>query len=150
MNISGNLKRLDFSDPDFQKIIDLDQDEFPRPWSNQDWHSLAWSHHFLFAWFVGSDPVGFILIGYVAGDDASHLLKICLKSNLRGTGSSHLMWENLLNILRPAGIKSIFLEVEADNSRAISYYKKLQFIQVRVVRSFYSDGKDGIMMLLTL
>ncbi len=150
MNITGSLKRLSLSDFVIRDIIELDQKEFPRPWSYQDWQNLNWSHHCLFGWFIESEIVGFVLIGHVNGDDASHLLKICLKSGLRGSGTSQFMWESFLNTLKPLGIGSIFLEVEADNSRAIGFYTKVQFKQIRVVPSFYSDGKDGIMMLLVL
>ncbi len=150
MNIIGSLKRLSFTDFAIREIIELDQKDFPRPWSYEDWQNINWNYHILYGWFIDADLVGFILIGHVTGDNASHLLKICLKSGLRGSGTSHLMWETFLNCLKSLGIKSIFLEVEADNSRAVGFYTKVQFKQIRVVHSFYSDGKDGIMMLLTL
>lgn len=149
MNITGSLKRLSSSDFVFGNIIELDQKEFPRPWSCEDWQNLNWDHHFLFGWFFESEVAGFVLVGHVPGDNVAHLLKICLKAGYRGSGASLGMWESLLNALKPLGIKSIFLEVEADNSRAIGFYKKIQFKQIRVVRAFYSDGKDGLMMLLT-
>lgn len=150
MNTTGKLLRLNPGHLDFPKIFDLDQTQFPRPWSVKDWQDLNWNHHLLFGWLIENQPVGFALFSFIPGDDSAHLLKICIQTNLRGLGTSQAFWESCQNNLKTIGIKSIFLEVEAHNQRAIGFYKKLSFQTLRTNKGYYSDGADAVTMQMTL
>lgn len=149
MNTTGNLIRLNPGHLDFPKILDLDQTQFPRPWSAKDWQDLNWEHHFLFAWQLENQPVGFALFSFIPGDDTAHLLKICLKSELRGMGIAQAFWKACQSNLKSIDIKSIYLEVEAHNHRAIGFYKKLSFVTLRTIKGYYSDGSDAVTMQMT-
>jgi ribosomal protein S18 acetylase RimI-like enzyme len=149
MNTTGKLIQLSPKHLDFHQILDLDREQFPRPWSSKDWIDLNWNHHLLYGWCLNGQTVGFALFSLVTDDDVAHLLKICLRSDLRGQGISQQFWDFCLLKIRERGAKSIYLEVESHNHKAIGFYKKLNFETLRVVKSYYSDGTDAITMQIT-
>jgi [ribosomal protein S18]-alanine N-acetyltransferase len=150
MNTTGKLIRLNPAHLDFTKILQMDLEQFPRPWSTGDWTDLNWKHHLLFGWRVGNETVGFVLFSAISDDDSSHLLKICVDPGVRGQGMSLAFWDACLEELHFNGIKSIYLEVESHNLRAIGFYKKLSFETLRTIKGFYSDGADAVTMQVTI
>ena len=149
MNTTGNFSRLNPAHSDFPKVLDLDQTQFPRPWSAKDWQELNWDHHFLFGWQLENQLVGFALFSFIPGDDSAHLLKVCVQTNLRGSGTAQAFWVSCQDYLKTAGIASFYLEVEAHNQRAIGFYNKLGFQTLRKNKGYYSDGSDAVIMQMT-
>jgi ribosomal protein S18 acetylase RimI-like enzyme len=149
MNTTGKFTRLNPAHLDFTKVLDLDQTQFPRPWSAKDWQELNWDHHFLFGWHIENQLVGFSLFSFIPGDDSAHLLKVCVQTDLRGLGTAQAFWVNCQDYLKTADIISIYLEVEAHNQRAIGFYDKLGFQTLRKNKGYYSDGSDAVIMQMT-
>ena len=147
MSTTGKLERL--GREQIKEIAELDQLYFPRPWKREDWASLNFSHHSLWAWKQDGRVVGFALFA-TPQDDTSHLLKILVLPESRGSGVSRLFWDHLCVSLRNLGYKGVYLEVEESNVRARGFYEKLGFQLLRRAKSYYSDGADAIMMQLTL
>jgi ribosomal protein S18 acetylase RimI-like enzyme len=48
------------------------------------------------------------------------------------------------------GAKSIYLEVELPNQRAIGFYKKLGFVSLRTIKRYYSDATDALTMQMII
>jgi ribosomal-protein-alanine N-acetyltransferase len=149
MNISGDLIEIGPQHKDFSQVIEIDVNHFPRPWSRQNWSTLDWSHHFLLG-HNGDDLQAFGLFFLPGEEEAAHLLKIWVRSNLRGSGLSDKFWKDCVRFLRTKNVKSIFLEVEASNSRAIHFYQKQGFSQLRLIPGYYSDGQAALSMLATM
>lgn len=131
-------------------VFELDQHFFPRPWKIEDWRGLNPLHHKLFLRKEESVLLGFSLFGLLPADETAHLLKICLDPRVRGSGEALLFWGEILQELKESGVKSIFLEVEEPNLRAIAFYQKVGFSKLRTIKSYYSDGTSGVTMSLTL
>lgn len=149
MNTSGKLTRLNLGHLDFEKVLELDQNQFPRPWPLKDWQSLNWDHHHLYGYEIDGSFVGFALLSHIPGDDSSHLLKICFQVDFRGRGISQEFWGTCLKSLKSTGVRSVYLEVEASNLRAIAFYKKMSFKSLRKIKCYYSDGSDAETMEMT-
>ena len=150
MNTTGKLSRLNSANPSFSDIILLDQTHFPRPWSTKDWENLNWDNHQLFNWKQGDRTIAFALFGLVAADDVAHLLKICVHPSERGSGLAQVFWQGCQEQLMAGGAKSIYLEVELPNERAIGFYKKLGFVSLRTIKRYYSDGTDALTMQMII
>ena len=81
------------------------------------------------------DLQGFIL-SRVAADEAE-ILTIAVLPRKRGRGiAGHLLNANL-KILAAKGVKSLFLEVEAENNSALALYKRFAFDIVGERKSYY-------------
>ncbi len=85
----------------------------------------------------------------------AHLLKIALHDELKGSGAAKQLFEGAVNWLKKSSggnfsIHEIYLEVATDNERAISFYRKMGFMELCKKKGFYSDGADALAMLLSL
>lgn len=150
MNITGNF-RSSWPRPDEIVLLHkMDELYFPRPWSLEQWQELNKSNHHLFLWIDGDKTIGFSLLGQVPGDETAHLLKICLEPSARGKDEAEGFWKEIAGELKSRNVTKIFLEVEESNINAQFFYKKVGFQLLRTVRAYYSDGENGLMMLLTL
>ncbi|MDI6842598.1 MAG: hypothetical protein QMC92_07330, partial [Methanothermobacter wolfeii] len=47
-------------------------------------------------------------------------------------------------------IKNIKLEVRAENRVAISFYRSLGFSEEKIIRDYYEDGEDAVVMTMDI
>lgn len=146
MNTTGNFHEL-LDGSELSSLIELDQNFFPNPWTPRQWQELNFAQHLLFSW---KKNLGFALFGYLKGDDTAHLYKILIHPDQQGRGEVQDFWSCIKAELQNRGARSIYLEVEAQNERAIGFYQKVGFQTLRKVKAYYSDGSDALMMNLTL
>jgi ribosomal-protein-alanine N-acetyltransferase len=107
-------------------------------------------HYQLFQFAQDDKTIGFALFHLVPGDDVAHLLKILIVPEMRGEGFSPHLWTSTLQDLKNSGASSVYLEVAASNHRAIGFYEKCGFKQLRKSKAFYSDGEDALIMSMAL
>lgn len=75
---------------------------------------------------------------------------LAVHPNFRSRGLGGKLMQSLLNHLRNRAVRHVYLEVRADNDRAISLYQNLGFQRVRKLHDYYGSGIDGVSMRLTL
>ncbi len=73
----------------------------------------------------------------------AELLKIAVRSDLRGQGVAGMLFQQLMHVLSEKHIQDIFLEVRSQNRSAIRFYLKNGFDQVGERPGYYSDPKDN-------
>jgi len=69
-------------------------------------------------------------------------------SRVKGAGSA--LMTSTLRRLRRRNVARIVLMVKATNAPARAFYEKFEFHKVRVVRGYYEDGSDGLLMARAL
>ena len=60
-------------------------------------------------------------------------------------GYSNVLMEHLIAYCRDNNVSTIFLEVNRNNSKAISLYHKFGFVEYSVRKNYYGDN-DAILM----
>lgn len=96
----------------------------------------------------GSSVLGYILFWHVA--DEIHLLNVAVTPDARRRGIGRALVEDLLQYARTHAAAKVLLEVRASNEAAIQLYDRLGFVRFNVRKAYYSDGEDGVEMLLEL
>lgn len=81
--------------------------------------------------------------------DEAELYEIAIKKEYQGKGYSKLLMEYFLSFCKDKKVKTIFLEVNTINNKAISLYEKFGFIEYSVRKKYYGDN-DAILMKLDL
>lgn len=147
MNTTGNFL-VETSVPD--DVIIADQTFFHNPWSDSQWLELDLTQNVILTLRKENLLVGYALFQIVNGDDTAHLLKILINPEDRGGKAASDFWKNIVSFLKMRQCQSIYLEVEATNSRAISFYNKSGFKLLRRNKAYYSNGEDALMLSLTL
>jgi [ribosomal protein S18]-alanine N-acetyltransferase len=147
MNTTGNFQRE--SSPS-DEVIELDQKFFPHPWTREQWSEMNPDQNHILTWRLKNELIGYGLFHFLSGDDTAHLLKILIVPDHRGSGETKKFWDTLKVYLKNAGQKSIYLEVGANNVRAIHFYEKCGFKLLRRNKAYYSNGEDALAMSMTL
>ncbi len=90
-----------------------------------------------------NEVVGFLECSIVL--DEAELYEIAIKSEFQGKGFSNYLMRFFIDFCKEKNVKTIFLEVNTINSKAISLYKKFGFKEYSVRKNYYGNS-DAILM----
>ncbi len=149
----NNLKKL----PIISKMAEADLAYFETA-LKQDFDEF-WNYSVLKQEFYGENTtylvakyddeiVGFA--GILTILDEANIMNIVTKQNKRGLGIATCLLQELINISKEKGMKSITLEVNEHNKPAINLYNKFEFKKVGTRKKYYSNGDTAILMTLSL
>lgn len=82
--------------------------------------------------------------------DEANLMNIVTKKNKRNQGFGKCLLNELINISKEKKCSYITLEVNENNTYAISLYKSLNFKEVGLRKQYYRNGDNAILMTLSL
>ena len=85
-------------------------------------------------------PGGFVLTRAVL--DEAEILTVAVSPSAQGAGLGAALMEAALRALHSAGVASVFLEVDVDNTPALRLYSRLGFHRVSMRPDYYDHG-DG-------
>lgn len=75
----------------------------------------------------------------------AYIVTLDVDPEVRRTGVATLLLAHAEEQARAAGARRIALHVAADNTGAISFYKRLKYVQVGVARNYYREaGLDAL------
>ncbi len=118
--------------------------------SGDAWHPLA------LGFFLYLDKAvllvyddGFVkgyAIGVVEKTGRGHVLNIAVKPGYRRKGIGGMLLESLEEELGKLGARMFYLEVRQGNTGAIAFYEKKGYKNVGIIKKYYLDGCDAIVM----
>ena len=89
------------------------------------------------------------MITCVRGEQAE-LVSVAVDPAARGTGAASVLLASTLRRLRWRRVARIRLMVKVTNRPARAFYEKYGFHKVKIVRRYYEDGADGLLMARVL
>ena len=93
----------------------------------------------------GEKVVGFYECSIVL--DEAELFDIAVDLRYQGKGLSKFLMEHFMNICKEKQVRTIFLEVNTNNIKAINLYTKFGFVEYSRRKNYYGDN-DAILMKL--
>ena len=96
---------------------------------------------------VASDSSG--VCGYMVTStrgDRAEVISIAVAPRARKRGTASALMDSTLRRLRRRNIARVVLMVKVTNAAARRFYAKYGFDKVRLVRTYYEDGADGVLM----
>lgn len=81
--------------------------------------------------------------------DEAELFDIAVDKSYQGCGLSKIMIDHLLSVCKEKSVRTIFLEVNTNNIKAINLYTKYGFKEYSLRKNYYGDS-DAILMKLDL
>lgn len=91
----------------------------------------------------GEKVVGFYECSIVL--DEAELFDIAVDLSYQGKGLSKFLMEHFMNICKEKQVRTIFLEVNTNNIKAINLYTKFGFVEYSRRKNYYGDN-DAILM----
>ena len=76
-----------------------------------------------------------------------HIVSVAVLPDARRMGLGTMMMHDILkkaNLIK--NMEQITLEVRNSNYGAIKLYENLNFISEKIIKSYYSDGEDALLM----
>ena len=133
---------------DLETIKDILQTEFDEFWTYEilQQELLSNNSKYIVAKSLDNIIVGFAGIKIIL--DTAELMNIVTKKSFRANGIGKLMLEYLINMCKKEKIKTLNLEVNSQNTIAISLYKKYNFKEVGLRKKYYNNTYDAILMSL--
>lgn len=95
---------------------------------------------------LDDEVVGFA--GYIKICDEANIMNIVTKLNKRELGIGSKLLQSLISNAKEQNLKSITLEVNANNLPAINLYEKFGFERIGLRKKYYNNTDDAILMLL--
>jgi len=90
--------------------------------------------------------VGFVF-GIRSGERQARILMLAINDRYRGGGLGTMLTEEFFRECAKRGICQVTLEVRVSNDKAMRFYQRLGFFNVRIVQRYYSNGEDGLFMM---
>lgn len=134
------LEYLKKNDPRIPSCALLERKTLPTPWSEESIANMTPQGRYIVA-DVNDEVVG--ICSYYLVCDELELVNIAVADRFRKQGIGKAMMRKMLD----ESFSVCSLEVEEDNSSAISFYRSLGFKKSGKRKNFYKN-KDAIIMIL--
>jgi len=136
---------LPLKDEHLDRIIEIENQSFPQPWSRGMFEreiTLPISN--FFAVLLQDQIIGYG--GFWRVEDEAHLINLAVHPKYRSKGSGRKILEFLMGIMASQGLKKVLLEVRKSNQAAIELYGSSGFKTVGVRVRYYNNVEDAVLM----
>jgi len=114
---------------------------FDHPWDETEFEDLL-DGPGIFGFVVrGEDPAGVLICRSVAGE--AEILTVGVAPWARRRGVGRALMVAAIGVAQSAGATQMFLEVDVDNSGAVSLYQRLGFERAGLRKAYYDRGANG-------
>ena len=114
---------------------------FDSPWDEMDFEDLL-DGDGVFAFVVrDDDPAGVLVCRAVAGE--AEILTVGVAPWARRRGVARALMTAAVGAARAAGAADMFLEVDVDNTAAVTLYEGLGFVRSGLRKAYYDRGANG-------
>lgn len=141
--VSAEEQRLTFREmtvADLEDVIRIENRAYSFPWTRGIFSDCLTSGHECRVACLRGETVGHAVLSAAAGE--SHLLNVCIKRDLQGSGYGRAFLHHLIERAGILGAQIMFLEVRPSNRTAVGLYNTLGFAQVGVRKDYY-PGEQG-------
>ena len=135
-----------FKASDLKEIVEIEKTSFPQPWP-EAYFKKAYKEHpndFLVAKLSGR-VTGYIL-GYAKSNKSGLIKTLAVNKRYRRQGIGRKLVNFTIQRLKQKGLKKIVLHIRKENQAANSFYKKVGFRTVKIIKKYYPNGQDAYLM----
>lgn len=133
---------------DINTVYEIERKTFLYPFNEAIIYSLFLSAPDLcFVILFNNQVVGFLLGGKDAIAGQTHILSFAIAEDYRNKGLGSKLLKFFIDYCIQKGYKSIRLEVRVDNKLAISLYERFNFKREGIIRKYYEDNTDALLMI---
>ena len=135
----------EFNPSDLARVYQIEVESFSNPYEVailQQLYDIGAG--FLVATEDG-DVVGYIIF-WMKEENLGHIIALAIDRKYRGQHIATRLLMMAVTIFRNMGVPKITLEVKAQNTVAVNFYKKFGFEIDRKVPNYYEDGSDAYVM----
>ncbi|MGC6388381.1 ribosomal protein S18-alanine N-acetyltransferase [Ewingella sp. S1.OA.A_B6] len=136
---------------DLPRAFQIENASHAFPWTEKTFASNQGERYLNLKMMQGDEMAGFAITQVVL--DEATLFNIAIDPAFQRHGLGRALLEEVIQQLELRDVVTLWLEVRASNSKAITLYESLGFNEVSVRRNYYPSAQgreDAIMMALIL
>ena len=132
-------------DETLEDICEIERDIFSSPYPS-----------YILAAMAKETPETFLVatskertIGYILATvrrDSGHIISIAVRNEFRRRGVGTRLLTEIMQVLQEKRLRQVDLEVRASNLPAQKFYRKLGFQESGLIRQYYHDREDAVIM----
>ncbi|BAE83187.1 ribosomal protein S18-alanine N-acetyltransferase [Desulfitobacterium hafniense] len=151
LSAHGPLIMRMMREEDLKDVMKIELRSFPSPWSPLAF--VTELRHNEDAYYFCLYSYG-ILLGYLGVwliFDEGYITRLAIHPDFRAKGHGSYLIRQVLEWMKPRGVKRLNLEIRSSNTLACSFYKKLGFLPRATKQAYYTDPpEDAMVMTLDL
>jgi ribosomal-protein-alanine N-acetyltransferase len=137
--------------PDVAPVAAVERASYQFPWSEGVFRDCVRVGYLCRVVEYRSEISGYGIMSFGAGE--AHVLNICIRQELRGTGVGRRLMDYLLDRARDEYMQDVFLEVRPSNLIAIGLYESMGFQRIGLRKGYYQavgGREDALVYKLAL
>ncbi len=135
----------EFNPGDLGRVYEIECRSFEDPYHPLFLMNLHEAYHDTFLVALENErAVGYAISRVV--NLSGHIIAIAVDPENRTGGIGNALMGATIKRLKDFGVKNVWLEVRISNYGAIDFYKKLGFAEGGIIRAYYLDLEDAIIL----
>jgi ribosomal-protein-alanine N-acetyltransferase len=132
---------------DIDQVLEIEHASFATPWSREAFYNELNMNKFAVYIVLEVDKkvVGYCGVWVVI--DEAHVTNIAILPEYRGRKFGEALMQNLFDVARTMGAKSMTLEVRVTNYVAQSMYRKFGFQKGGLRKNYYTDNQEDALVM---
>lgn len=132
---------------DLNKMVEIENENFSDPWDFKIlfFEVIKNDKSMFFGAYIDEILVGYI--GFWYFDDNIDIINLAVSEKYKRQGIATKLFDSLLIYVKFLKPKTITLEVNVNNEKAVNLYKKLGFITLRTIKNYYFKTNDDAYMM---
>lgn len=132
---------------DIDQVLEIEHASFATPWSREAFYNELNMNKFAVYIVLEVDQkvVGYCGVWVVI--DEAHVTNIAILPEYRGRKFGEALMQNLFDVARAMGAKSMTLEVRVTNYVAQSMYRKFGFQKGGLRKNYYTDNQEDALVM---
>jgi len=140
------LKIRRFKLSDLEKIIEIEKNSFPQPWSKAYFKKIYKEHPNDFMVAELSGKVAGYILGYVKPNRSGSIGTLAVTRRYRRQGIGKQLVNLIMQRMKQKDIKEISLHTRKKNRIANSFHKKVGFRTIEIIKKYYPNNEDAYLM----
>jgi ribosomal-protein-alanine N-acetyltransferase len=131
---------------DLEEVMEIERESFSVPWTETGFFTFLLRQDTL---FLVAEEGGRIAgyCGAVLVPDEGDVTNVAVAGKCRGRGIGKQLVRELAERSAAQGVRKLYLEVRASNTRALELYRGQGFVQTGIRKSYYEDPvEDAVLM----
>jgi ribosomal-protein-alanine N-acetyltransferase len=132
---------------DIDQVLEIEHASFTTPWSREAFYNELNMNKFAVYIVLEIDKkvVGYCGVWVVI--DEAHVTNIAILPEYRGRKLGEALMQNLFDVAKMMGAKSMTLEVRVTNYVAQSLYRKFGFQKGGLRKNYYTDNQEDALVM---
>lgn len=130
---------------DLDAILELDHRVLKTNWHGRLYlQEMELPESYFLVFYLEGQFIGYLLSRIII--DEAEIMQFAIEPKYQNLGFGQILYDKTLELFITSEVKTIYLEVESLNKKAINFYERNDFIKVHERKDYYGPDKHANVM----